>query len=188
MPVQPRTVAQQNVRTNQATNSAAWRALTDAQREGWGSLGSLITRSDSLGQSYNLTGFQAYCSVNNTLLVAGSAVVGDAPVLSTPGGIVTMTLTLTHAAFSVAFTATPLPANVKLIVRASPQRSAGRSFEGDFRIVFVGAAATASPANILAAYTAKFGAHVTGNRIFVQASTTLNGFESRPFSAAQVVG
>jgi hypothetical protein len=38
-------------------------------------------------------------------------------------------------------------------------------------VTFSYAAAAASPANVLAAYTAKFGAPVTGNRLFVSLQT-----------------
>jgi hypothetical protein len=186
-PVNPRSTAQVNTRSRQSTNAAAWRTITDAQRAGWLSLGLSITRNDSLGQSYNLTGFQAYCSVNNTLAAAGTALVSDAPALTVPAGLLTATITLTNAAFSVAYTATPLAAGVKLFIRCSPQRSAGRNFEADYRLITVTAAAAASPDNILAAYTAKFGAPVTGKKIFIGLSTESQGFESIPFLTAQVV-
>jgi len=110
-----------------------------------------MTRTDSLGQSYNLTGFQAYCSVNNNNLAAGNAVVGDAPVLTTPSAITTATLTLTAAAFSVAYTPTPLGTGERLFTYTSLQRSAGRAFEHDLRLLAVSAAAAASPDNIYAA-------------------------------------
>jgi hypothetical protein len=80
-----------------------------------------------------------------------------------------------------------LAAGQKVIVRAGPQRSAGRAFESDFRIMFIGAAASASPANILAAYQAKFGTPITGGRIFVSASVYDTGFESLPFIASAIV-
>jgi hypothetical protein len=187
MPVQPRTVAQLNQRARQTVNSAAWRALTDAQRSGWQDLGDSMRRSDSLGQSYTLTGFQAYCSVNNVLLATGGTVVSAAPALVTPSGVTSVTPTTTGGTLSVAFAPTPLGAGQKVIIRCSPQRSAGRKYEGDFRIIFVGAAASTSPANILTAYTAKFGAPVVGNRIFVQVSVMDSGFESSPFIASVVV-
>ena len=186
-PVNPRSTAQVTTRTRQSVNAAAWRGLTDAQRAGWGDLGLQMVRTDSLGQSYSLTGFQAYCSVNNTLAAAGSTLVSAAPALSVPAGLISVTLTLTSASFSVAYTATPLATGVKLIIRASPQRSAGRNFESDFRVITTTAAAAASPANILTAYTAKFGAPVTGNKIFTLCATTLGGFESAGFPVAQVV-
>lgn len=187
IPVNPASTFQGVVRARMSANAAAWRALTDAQRSGWRDLGLSMNRTDSLGQSYNLTGFQAYCSVNNNLDAMGNAAVSDAPVLSTPDALLTTTLTLTSASFSIAYTPTPLPAGAKLFVFASPQRSAGRSFEGDYRLIFVSAAAAASPANVLAAYTSRFGAPVTGNKIFVSLVVCVGGFESGPLQAAQVV-
>lgn len=186
-PVQPGTPAQLNQRARMSTNAAAWRALTDAQRAGWLSLGAMISRTDSLGQVYTLNGFMAYCSVNNNLLDAGDSAVSDAPAIVTPADLLTVTLTLTAAAFSIAYTATPLAAGVKLFIFASPQASAGRKFNGDYRLIAVTAAAAASPHNLLVAYTAKFGVPVVGNRIFLSLQTQKAGFRGSPFNVAQVV-
>jgi len=186
-PVQPRTSAQLNQRARMATNAAGWRALTDAQRAGWLSLGLMITRTDSLGQTYSLNGFAAYCSVNNNKLQAGDAVVSAAPAVVTPAGLATVTITLTAAALSIAYTATPLPAATRLFIFASPQRSAGVSFNGDYRLLAVTAAAAASPHNLLAAYTAKFGVPVVGNKVFFSLATYSGGFIGSPFNVAQVV-
>lgn len=187
VPVQPRTPSQINQRTRMTTNSAAYRGLTDAQRAGWKSLGLSMGRSDSLGQAYTLNSFLAYCSVNNNNLDAGNAAVADAPVLVTPTGLLTATITLTSAAMSIAYTATPLAAGVRLFAFASPQRSAGRAFNGDYRLIQVSAAAAASPLNLLAAYTAKFGVPVTGNRIFFSLELYELGFKSKPLLVSQLV-
>jgi hypothetical protein len=96
-------------------------------------------------------------------------------------------VTTAAGTLSLAFTATPLPAATYLVVSAGPQRSAGRNYEGDFRSVFVGAAASASPSNILAGYTAKFGAPVVGNKIFFSVKTVTLGFESGAFITSVVV-
>lgn len=186
-PVNPNSSAQGLVRARMSANSAAWRALTSAQRAGWADLGNSMTRTDSLGQTYALTGAQAFCSVNNNLDQAGSSTLTDAPALSTPSALVTCTITLTAASFSIAYTPTPLLTGVKLLVFASPQRSAGRSYEGDLRLVHVSAAAAASPANVLSGYTAKFGVPVLGNRIFVSLVLTIGGFESGPLMSSAVV-
>lgn len=187
IPVNPNSTQQGVVRSRLSVNAAAWRALTNAQRAGWSDLGLSMARTDSLGQSYTLTGFQAYCSVNNNLSACGTSNVSDAPGLSTPSGLLTATITLTAAAFSVAYTATPLATGVKLMTFVSPQRSAGRSFEGDFRLLAVSAAAAATPANIYAAYVAKFGVPIVGNRIFLSLVTSVNGFQSGPLVTSAVV-
>jgi len=186
-PVQPRTVPQVNQRARMTTNAAAWRSLTDAQRAGWAALGLSISRTDSLGQTYTLNGFAAYCLVNNNKLDAGDAAISDATAIVTPADLLTVTITLTSAALSIAYTATPLAAGVRLFIWASPQRSAGRKFEGDYRLLSVTAAAAASPSNSLAAYTARLGAPVTGNRIFFSLETYQGGFKGSPFNVSQVV-
>ncbi len=183
----PNSTAQGAVRARMSANAAAWRTITDAQRAGWSDLGASMVRNDALGQSYTLTGFMAYCSVNNNLETAGSAPLDDAPALTTPSALLTATLDLADDTFDIAFTDTPLPADAKLLVFASPQRSAGRGFEGDFRLIMTSAAAAASPVDALAAYTAKFGVPVPGNRIFVNLQVALGGFVSGPLITSDVV-
>lgn len=146
-----------------------------------------MARTDSLGQSYTLTGFAAYCSVNNNNLSAGNAVVSDAPALVTPDALTTATITLTAAAFSIAYTPTPLPAGERLYTFVSVQRSAGRAFESDYRLLAVSAAAAASPANVFAAYETRFGTPVAGNRIFLQLQRYKSGFLSGPLVTSAVV-
>lgn len=170
-----------------SVNAAAWRTLTDAQRAGWESLGLQMVRTDSLGQSYSLNGFGAYCSVNNNQLAAGNAVLSDAPALVSPSTVTTATITLTAASFSIAYTPTPLGTGARLFVYCSPQRNAGRQFEGDFRLIHVSAAAGASPANVLAAYTARFGVPVVGNKIFLSLHVYTGGFRSGPLLTSAVV-
>lgn len=186
-PVQPNTPAQLNQRARMTTNAAAWRALTDAQRAGWLSLGLAISRQDSLGQTYTMNGFMAYCSVNNNKLDAGDSAVSDAPTIVTPADVATATVTLTAAAFSVAYTATPLAAANRLFVWVSPQRSAGRKFNGDYRLLTVSAAAAASPLVLTALYTSRFGVPIVGNRIFLSLETYQGGFKGSPFNVSQVV-
>jgi hypothetical protein len=187
IPVNPQSTFQGNVRGRLAANSAAWRALTDLQRAGWASLGSQMTRTDALGQSYSLTGFQAYCSVNNNNVAASNATVSAAPSLTTPSALLTVTPTATAATFSVAYTATPLAAGQRAFIFASPQRSAGRNFEGDLRLVHVSAAAAASPANIFSAYSARFGTPVVGNKVFLSVVVYDDGFQSGPFTTSVIV-
>lgn len=187
IPVNPSSTFQQTVRTRMAVNSSAWRGLTSTQRNGWSDLGLQMSRTDSLGQTYALNGFEAFCSVNNNLAAAGDALLTSAPLLAIPTALASITPTLTSAAFSLAFTATPLPAGARVFWYLGPQRSAGRAFEGDTRLVNVTAAAAASPSNVLASYQARFGTPVTGNRIFGAGVVYAAGFVSQPVLFSQVV-
>jgi hypothetical protein len=84
-------------------------------------------------------------------------------------------------ALSVAYTATPLAAGVQLLVFATRGVSQGASFQprGAYKLISVTAAAAASPANILTAYNAKYGALVAGQKIF---------FRLVPVNAAGIAG
>lgn len=187
MPVNPGSTQQGVVRARMALYAANWRGLTDAQRAGWESLGLTMSRTDSLGQAYTLNGFSAYVSVNTTRANAGDAAVSDAPALVTPAALLTATITLTAAALSIAYTATPLGTGARLFTFASPQGSAGRSFCSDYRLIAVSAAAAASPANVYAAYTARLGIPVVGNRVFFFLQVYTAGFLSGGYSTSAVV-
>lgn len=187
MPVNPSSSFQVTVRTRMATNAVAWRSLTALQRTGWNDVAAMINRSDSLGQSYAFNGFMLYCSVNNNRLAAGDAVLSDAPLYDVPTPLASITPTLTSASFSLAYTVTPLAAATRLFWYAGPQRTAGRSFEGDTRLISVTAAAAASPTNLLAAYQGRFGTPITGNRIFIAGAVYKAGFMSQPLLVSAVV-
>lgn len=187
IPVNPATPFQGLARSRMALAASVWRTLTAAQRAGWETLGLGMTRTDSLGQAYTLSGFLAFVSVNSLNAAAGTAQVVDAPALTTPAAMLTSAITLTVAAFSVAYTPTPLAAGEKLFSFASPQGSAGRSFCGDYRLVAVSAAAAASPANIYAAYVARFGIPIVGQRIFVLLQRYSLGFLGGPLYDSAVV-
>lgn len=187
IPVNPSTSFQQAVRARLTTAAQDWRELTALQREGWATLGEQITRTDSLGQGYTLTGFQAYVLINNNRLAAAEVKVSDAPAHLPPDPILSVTATITAATYSVAWTPTPLLAGEKLFCSCSPQRSAGRNFEGDYRLILVSAAAAASPLVVFTAYTARMGTPLLGNKIFTSVQRYLNGFLSTPISTSTIV-
>jgi hypothetical protein len=185
--VNPNTTFQGAIRTRFAALSAGWSGLTAAQRAGWADLASGITRTDALGQQYTMSGSQCYMAINMCNLDAGNSVVADAPAKVSPVSLLTATITSTGGTLAIAYTTTPLPAGARLFVYASPQRSAGRSYEGDLRLVHVSAAAAASPANILSAYITRFGAPVVGNKIFFSLQVYLSGFLSGPLLTSHIV-
>ena len=186
-PVNPASTFQTAARARLSTNAAAWRLLTAERRAAWDVLGGNMTRTDSLGQTYTLTGAQAYASVNGNRVAAGDAVVADAPALTTPDIVTLGNIVITNAAHTIAYTVTPLPAGERLFIFASKQRSAGRAYEGDLRLITVTAAAAASPADIKAAYLARFGALVIGQRIFYSVARYATGFTGVPSSATGLV-
>jgi hypothetical protein len=91
---------------------------------------------------------------------------------------------------SLAFTPTPLATGEVLVVQATDQVSAGKSFmpRSKYKNVFIGAAASASPANILSAWNAIFGTMIAGNKIFIRAySVSADGFASTPILTSAII-
>ena len=63
-PTNPQTTAQQNQRNTLSLKSAAWRTLTDEQRDSWKSWANDNPVLDRMGASIVLTGAQAYTKIN----------------------------------------------------------------------------------------------------------------------------
>jgi hypothetical protein len=56
-----------------------------------------MARSDSQGQTYTLTGLQAYTSINRNLLTVGGSILSTAPALTAASTITSLTITATAA-------------------------------------------------------------------------------------------
>ena len=186
-PVNPASEAQLAIRADFGGNASAWRALTPTQQAGWASLGEQIVRTDSLGQAYTLTGFAAFISVNTARLSVGDSVLDDAPFLAPPEALTSISASIGPASASVTFTPTPLTAEERAIILVSPQRSAGRMYEGDLRVLLATTTAGASPVDILSAYSARFGTPVVGAKIFVGGQKYNNGFLSPMLMTSAIV-
>jgi hypothetical protein len=87
IPTNPRRTLQTVQRGIVSGFASLYRTLTAAQRNGWAALGAGITRNDSLGNPYTLTGLQAYISVNRNIRIYGGTAVTDAPTLTIPSAI-----------------------------------------------------------------------------------------------------
>lgn len=75
------------------------------------------------------------------------------------------------AAFSVAYSPSPVPASTYLVIEASAQVSPGINFlpRSAYKTISVKPAASASPADVKAAYEAIYGPIVAGKKVFIRA-------------------
>lgn len=189
VPVNPNTVKQQTSRELLSGLSSDYRDLTQVERDAWKALGVQIIRLDVQGQSYTLTGLQAYQVVNRLRISAAVAVTAVAPAFGPESNFLTLGLVVTEAigitTATLTFTPTPLPAGVRAWVYATPPVSPGRSFfsRGEYRLIAVTAAAPTSPQAMAAAYNAVFGHPTIGQKIsfkcFAVSSDYLPGAEIR---------
>jgi hypothetical protein len=174
-PAQPRTPAQNKVRAAFSAFSKAWGSnLTAAQRAAWTALATAYPQPDKFGNPQVLTGLQMYQKVNRNLYTIGQPRQDTAPGTLAVTALTSAALTATSGGtpvLSLAFTPTPLPANHHLVVFMTPELSPGKTFVTSFlKLVFADtAAASASPHNLLAAWSAIFGALISGSQIVVQA-------------------
>lgn len=169
VPVNPNTDKQTVQRELLASLSSSWRDLTQAEREAWIALGLQMTRRDTLGQEYTLTGLQAYTSVNRNLILIGDDPTPTAPALDMPPDLTDVDVaSLTAAAFTIDWTAA-LDGDW-IVFEATAPVSPGRSFfpRSEYKLVQINDDTAEPPTTIHAAYLSIFGARAVGTKIGVR--------------------
>ncbi len=89
-------------------------------------------------------------------------------VITNTGGVIAVKLTC------------PIDPGTNTVLRASPPQNAAVRACRNFRIIGLCPAPADGSADITALYVAEFGVVPVGKRLFVQASTMVDGFESLP--------
>lgn len=194
-PSQPRSASQLNVRSMFGQLSKAWgQILSDMQRSGWNALAATNPRPDRFGNPQVLTGLQMYQSINRNLSTIGAARLDTAPPSLTVEGLtsVALTATFTGSVLSLVFTPTPPGASSHLVVFATPPVSPGKTFLTPFlKLTHADpAAATASPRDLYAEWSALFGALQPGQSIAISAFfiDDITGAAGTPASTSAIIG
>lgn len=91
-----RNAATTAVRANFTDLSQSFRELSSDQINGWNSLGDQMVRRNSIGQSFRLTGLQAYKSLNQRNLFLANPIISDAPQFSPAPDANAVTLAVTR--------------------------------------------------------------------------------------------
>ena len=180
-PANPRSDRQLAVRDLLAQQTRRFDALTDAQQDAWIVAAAGYQSTHSLGQSGPLTGLQLFVRINCKLGLLGQNPVDVPPVSPQFPNLAPQNLVITNTAGVVAVKLTcPTAPGENTLLRASPpQNSAVRACR-NFRIIGTCPAPAQGSADITALYVADFGTVPVGKRLFVQASTMVDGFESLP--------
>jgi hypothetical protein len=192
IPVISTTPAALNAKARMATASQAWQLLTAAQRLSWNAWAQANPIVDTLGFSQVLAGNAAYNSLNILLSQAGDTAISVPPIGTPPIALTSMTLTadIGVGTTDIAFTATPLAAGVRLVIRAAVLNSPAINYVTDkLRIINISAAGLASSIDYQVAIEAVFGALVVGQTVHVLVNTLdgATGLQSPKFSAREVV-
>lgn len=170
-PSNPQTAAQNLVRSRLTGFSQAWRGLAQSARDAWNAAVGSFPRTNVFGQAKILSGHQLYIGLNAQLGAAGQGSITLPPV---PVGAAALTAYSGAAAdgaatFTVTAAPDPVPADNTLIIDATEQVSAGKSnLNSLYRQIQIEAAASAGPHDIHAAYIAKFGPLIAGQKIGIR--------------------
>lgn len=168
IPVNPSTTVQASVRSQLALWSSTWRTLSNAARTAWESYAATHPRTDALGQSITITGAQAYIGYNIIANQYSQPTSENPPADPTFDGPQILTLTSAAGAITCTFTVPP-DADHSIGLYFSPPRSAGVSFESDYRLLAVLTDANTSPLVLTTIYSTRFGLPTEGQRIFLRA-------------------
>lgn len=156
-PANPNTTAQQGVRGTLTTLASAWKnTLTAEQRAGWATYAATLEFTSKIGQTYSISGFNAYVMCNGARIVGGLSRIDEPPTVAGFDTFTAVVPTFDDSAdeVSIAFTNTDGWAGEvggALIVRVSPIGfSPGVTFyEGPFQYLGKQAGAATPPASPL---------------------------------------
>ena len=171
-PVNPKSSFQVSVRARLSSLASAWRGLTAAQRLAWNAAVSDYKKTDIFGDIQNPSGFNLFVKLNTNLLNIGIAQITDPPLPVAVTVFTAFTVAAAEGAQTMTATVAPatLPVGEKIIIRATPALSAGKTFvKSEFRQISVVAAVVAGSIDLAATYIAKFGPiGAAGSKIFVE--------------------
>lgn len=181
-----------NAKAYLATASQGWQGLTSAQRLTWEDWAAINPVTDKFGEQRVLSGHQAYVQLNRRLLQASIAAISVPPVTAPPVGLLTFTGTydIGMGDFQVVYTATPLGAAESLYLWGAVVNSAGRAYvQNLYKLVYIGAAATASPIDAQTELEARFGTLQVGQYVhwLAQVLDRASGRVSTPSKTSGVV-
>ena len=191
-PSQPRTSAQTTARARLTTFAQGWRALTATQQAAWNAAVGAYLKTDVFGDLKTPSGINLYSKLNINLAQISVAAIVTPPLPIAVVGPATLTLTGAAGtpALSLAFTVSPVPTATNYIILATAQQSPGRfSVNSAFRILSTVAAAATSPVNLLAAYNAKFGTLVAGQKVFIKVIpiSTTTGIKGQGITTSAII-
>ena len=168
-PSNPQTSYQTVVRQRLAALSASFRSLLASEILSWNNAVSDFSSTNVFGDTVNPTGLQLFVKLNSNLLNIGAAQLTTPP---SPVGISPFTASIaSFTALAATLSLGAATTSETYVIEATPPVSAGRLFlKNEFRQIstVAGTGAAIPASNIFAAYTAKFGTPVAGQRVGIR--------------------
>jgi hypothetical protein len=188
VPKNPRTVAQQRVRSNLGQIASRWRGLADDLRDAWTTTAKETPSHPRLGQSGHLTGCQLFIKINCTLAAIGAPQVDVPPVRPSFSANPVGALTITRAASGVSMKVKVPRAPVHYVmVMGTAPCSRGMSRPRRFTMLGALPVPASGVCDITELYVAKYGVPPAGTRVFIRTRQIANGWEDEPKDTTAVV-
>lgn len=166
-PVNPQTSFQNAVRSRLANFSAEWRTLTQAQRDAWNAAVVNFSQTNIFGDGVNPTGKNLYTALNGNLSNIGEAniLVPPTPVAVVESSISAISFEDATVAADVTLTLDAVDPGQHYLVFASAPTSPGVGFfKNRLRQIAVHDGQTGTSVDVTAAYVAKFGNPIAGQK------------------------
>jgi hypothetical protein len=176
IPVQPRTPAQVAVRGYLTEATKRWAELTDTQRDAWNEWAQNHKKTDQLGQSYVMTGHQAFVGASVTAQIAGLAPVAEPPEFwAPPVGLITK-ITL-----ALSITYNPPGEGDFIFIYSSGLVKPSVNFVGTLPFMCKIASTDTPPLNFKPIWEAKYGTYTGGYKIVIRACYVKQGVDHGPY-------
>jgi hypothetical protein len=152
-----------------------------------------FTKSNVFGDTVRLTGANLYMMLNRVIATIAGAAISTPPIVSSPGGVTSLSLVADVSDAWIKGTYAPAIAATDTVqIWATAPQSAGVSFvKNKYRYIGKIVTADVSPYNLTALYEAKFGTgwKVAGQKVFVKfvPVVTLAGIAGSGLEASTVV-
>jgi len=192
-PLNPQTAAQIGARSLLTSLAQDFRSLTQEQITAWNNATTQWQTTDIFGDSVSPTGLGLYVRLNANISNAGGTLITlpPSPVGAEALTSITLVAAVTGDQFDVSFLPAAVPADHTMYVESTTMLSPGiNNANSRFRFIDTAGAAAASPQDLFAAQTTKFGPLVAGQKAFVRAKfiNKLTGEVSLPLVASAIVG
>lgn len=178
-PTQPVTAYKSIAKERLTVVSEGWDALTEPQRIAWRAYAAVTPMINRLGKAVHMGGNAMFVAVNTRVVTTGPLTNFYNYLLENPPGTDAKPLRFTTSSMSydigagdVALTFDPpaIAATERIFVEAAVTTNAGITFVKNlFKLCVVSAQAATSPLSLESGIEARFGALVTGQRLWIRA-------------------
>jgi len=171
-PLNPQSTRQVAARNLLTSLAQGFRALSQEQITAWNEAVTQWQTTDVFGDLVSPTGLALYVRLNSNISNGADSLISTPPAPTGAAALteVTLSASVTGDVFELAFAPGTVPSDHTMYVESTSMLSPGiNNANSKFRFIEILGATSASPADLFASQTAKFGAIVAGQKVYVRA-------------------